>query len=166
MNGPPSSGQHVTIGSRSSRTSSVTTSSTGPLRRRGACRRARSSQRDVARAPQLGRRRRQQRLGEMHEPLDQPQRPLAERQLGAAGGAEQIGDERKVGAGDVGEEQRRTAGGDDAAMDLRGLEIGIDRRGDLDEVVVAAQPIEKRAEIGKHALLRRSRPADRCHCSS
>ena len=49
---------------------------------------------DIARAPQLAGRRRQQRLRQMHEPLDQPQRPLAERQLGAPRRAEQVGDER------------------------------------------------------------------------
>ena len=51
---------------------------------------------------------------------------------------------------DVGEEQRRAAGGDDPAMNLGGLEVRVDRRRDLDEIVVAAQPIEKRAKIGKH----------------
>ena len=94
---------------------------------------------DVARAPDLGRRRRQQRLGQVHEPLDQPKRPLAEGELGAARRAEQVRDERKVRARDVAEDQRRPAGGDHAAMDLGGFEIRIDRRVDLDDVVVAAK---------------------------
>ena len=94
----------------------------------------------------------------MDQPLDQPQRTLAKRELGAARGAEQIGDEREVGAGDVGEEKRRATRSDDPAMNFRGLEIRVDRRRDLDEIVVAAQPIEKRAEIGKHDSARRRRP--------
>ncbi len=166
MNGPPSSGQQVTIGSRSSRTSSVTTSRTGPVPTAGAVPTRAARIADVARAPQLGRRRRQQRLGEVDEPLDQLQRALAEGELGAARGAEEIGDERKVGAGDVGEEQRRATGGDDPAMDLRGFEMGIDRRRDLDEVVVAAQAIEKGAEIGEHARATAFASCGPVHCSS
>ena len=123
MNGPPSSGQEVSAGRRSSRTSDVTRSMTGPL---GTPPRADLEQleADVARAPELAGRRRQQRLGQLDEPPDQPQRPLAERQLGAPRRAEQIGDEPEVGAGDVGEEQRRAAGRDHAAMNLRGFEVG------------------------------------------
>ena len=79
-------------------------------------------QADVARAPQLRRRRRQERLGEMHDALDERERARAERELRAARRAEQVGDERKRRALDVGEQQRRPAGGDHAAMDLRGLE--------------------------------------------
>ena len=104
---------------------------------------------DVARAPQRRRRRRQQRLGQLDEPPDQPQRPLAERQLGAAGGAEQIGDEPEIGALDVGEEQRRSAGRDDAAVNLGGFEMGIDRRLHRDDVVVTAELVDEGAEIGK-----------------
>ena len=127
----------------------------------------RASSRPTSRAPHsLAGRRRQQRLGEVDQPLDQPERTLAERELGAARGAEEIGDERKVGAGDVGEEQRRATCGDDPAMDFRGLEVRVDRRRDLDEIVVAAQAIEKGAEIGKHDAARRSRPCGPCHCSS
>ena len=94
MNGPPSSGQHVTTGSRSSRTSRVTTSSTGPPPLPPHAD-AQQLDADIARAPQLRRRRRQQRFGQVHEPLDQPQRALAEGELGAPRGAEQIGDERE-----------------------------------------------------------------------
>ena len=104
---------------------------------------------DVARVPELARRRRQQRLGELDEPTNQPQRPIAKRQLGAASGAEQIGDEPEVRALDVGEQQRRTAGRDHAAMDLRDFEVGIDLRFDRDKVVVTAKLVEKRAEIGE-----------------
>ena len=77
---------------------------------------------------------------------------VAERELGAARGAEQVGDERKVRALDVGEQQRRPAGGDHAAMNLGGFEIRIDRRGDLDEIAVAAQLIEERSQVGEHRL--------------
>ena len=148
MNGPPSSGQHVSAGSRSSRTSRR-----DALDDRPALHAPRADLEqlaaDVARAPQLAGRRRQQRLGQLDEPPNQPQRPLAERQLGAARGAEQIGDQPEVGALDVGEEQRRTAGGDHAAVDLRRFEMRIDRRLHRDEVVVTAKLVDERAEIGK-----------------
>ena len=104
---------------------------------------------DIPRLPELARRRRQQRLGQLDEPADQPQRPLAKRELGAASGAEQIGDEPEVGALDVGEEQRGTARRDHAPMNLGGFEMGIDLRFDRDEVIVTAKLVEKRAEIGE-----------------
>ncbi len=107
---------------------------------------------DVACAPELGRRRRQHGLGQLHEPLDQPERPLAERQLGAARGAEQVRDQRKIRARDVAEEQRRPAGGDHAAMDLGRFEIRIHRRVYLDDVVGAAEVVDERAEVGNTHL--------------
>ena len=95
MNGPPSSGQ------RRERRQPIE-----PRRRRDALGdRARrhprmptfsSSSADVARAPQLAGRRRQQRLGQLDEASNQPERPLAERQLGAPRGAEQVGDQPEV----------------------------------------------------------------------
>ena len=108
-----------------------------------------SSQADVARAPQLAGVGGSSVSASSHEPPDQPQRPLAERQLGAPRGAEQVGDEPEVRALDVGEEQRRTAGGDHAAMDLGDLEVRIDRRLHRDDVVVTAEAVDERAEVGK-----------------
>ena len=90
----------------------------------------------------------------MDEPLDQPERPLAERELGTPRRPEEVGDERKARPFDVGEEQRRATCGDDPAMNFGDFEICVDSRRDFDEIVVAAQTIEKRAEIGKHARLR------------
>ena len=82
-------------------------------------------------------------------PANQPQRPLAERHLGAASRAEEIRDQPEVRALDVGEEQRGTARGNHTAVNLRGFEMRIDLRFDRDKVVVTAKLIEKRAEIGK-----------------
>jgi len=59
--------------------------------------------RDVACPPQLGRGRRHDRLGKLDDPLDQSQRPCAERQFGATRRAEEVGDEGKRRAADVGE---------------------------------------------------------------
>ena len=103
---------------------------------------------DVARVPHLARCRRQQRLGELDEPANQPQRPLAKRHLGAAGGAEEIRDEPEVGAFDVGEEQRRTARRNHTAVNLRRFEMRIDLRFDRDKVVVTAKLVEERARSG------------------
>ena len=85
----------------------------------------------------------------MDEALDERERTRAERELGAARGAEQVGDERKVRALHVREQQRRPAGGDHAAMDLGGFEIRIDRRADLDELAIAAELIEERSQIAE-----------------
>ena len=148
MNGPPSSGQHVSAGRRSSRTSPVTRSTTGPLGTRRVPT-LKQLAADVARVPQLAGCRRQERLGQLHDAANEPERPLAEGQLGAARRAEQIGDEPEVRALDVGEEQRRTARGNHAAVNLRHLEMRIDRRFDRDKVVVTAKLVDERAEIGK-----------------
>jgi hypothetical protein len=102
---------------------------------------------DVARAPQLAGRRRQQSLRKMDDPLDQPQRPLAEGELRPRRAAEQVGDQPEFRALDVGEEQGGTAGGDHAAMDLRDLEIRIDRRVHRDDRTVTTERVEKGAEI-------------------
>ena len=104
---------------------------------------------NVAGAPELRRRRRQQRFSQVHEALDEGERPRAERQLGATRGAEQVGDERKIRALHVREQQRRPAGGDHAPMNLRGFEVGIDRRADFNELPIAAKLIEEGAEIAE-----------------
>ena len=85
-------------------------------------------------------------LGELDEPPDQTQRPLAECHLGAARRAEQVGDEPEIRALDVGEEERRSAGGDDAAMDLGDFEMGSTGGLDRDESFVAAELIDERRE--------------------
>ena len=56
---------------------------------------ARQIAEEAARAPQLRRRRRQDRLGGVHEPLDERVRARPERQAGAARRAEQVGDSGK-----------------------------------------------------------------------
>ncbi len=107
---------------------------------------------DVARIPELSRRRRQQRLREVHDASNQPQRPFAERHLGAAGRAEQIRDEPEVGTFDVGEEQRGTVRGNHTPMNLRRFEVGVDLRVDRDKVVVPAKLVEERAEVSEHEI--------------
>ena len=100
---------------------------------------------DVARAPELAGVGRQQRLGEIHQPADQFERPLAEGQGGPAPGAEQVRDQREGLARHVGEEQRRPLGGDHPAMDLGHLQMRVDRRGDGGEIAIGPQPVEKRS---------------------
>ena len=148
-NGPPSSGQHVSTGKR-----------VEPERASDHLgHRARSLpagadleqlRRQAARAPQLGRRRRQNGLGQVDDVADQAQRPLAEGELGAARGAEQVGGQRKRLAAHVGEQQRGPARGDDAAVDLRRLEDGIDRRRNLHEIAIAPQLSDERAKVREH----------------
>ena len=107
---------------------------------------------DVARGPQLRGRGRQQGFGEVDEAFDQALRARAERELGAARGAEQIGHERERRALDVREQQRGPARRNHPAVDFGDFEIGVDGRVDRDEVAIAAQTIEKRAEIGKRRI--------------
>ena len=107
----------------------------------------------AAGAPQLGRRRRQDRLGGVHQLLDQRVRPRAEGQPGAPRRAEQVGDQREARAADVREQQRRPAGGDHAAVDLGGFLVGVDGSGDLDQIAVAAQAVEEGAEIGEPSVI-------------
>jgi hypothetical protein len=86
----------------------------------------------------------------MHHALDQFQRPRAECQLGASSRAKQIRDQGKRCAPHVGEEQGRPARGDDAAMDLGRLLVGVDRRGDLDEVAIVAKAVDERPQVREH----------------
>jgi hypothetical protein len=104
---------------------------------------------EIARPPQLPRRRRQQRLRRLDQAADQAQRPIAERQLGAPRGAEEVGGQREIGALGVGEQQRRPAARDHPPVDLRRLEPWIDRRLDDGQVAIAAQAVEEGAEVGE-----------------
>ena len=154
MNGPPSSGHEVIAGSWSRRTSDVTLLD---HRARRHPPRAHPEQLapHVTRRPQLARRRRQQRLRELDHPPHQPQRPLAERPLGARRRAEQVRDQRKPRALDVGEEQRRTTGGNHPPVDLGRFETRIDRRVDRDERPLASQPVDEHPEVRKrHGTVR------------
>jgi hypothetical protein len=98
---------------------------------------------DVPRTPQLGWRWWQGGLGQFDQPADQPLRTVTKRQLGSAGRAEQVGNERKVGISDVRKQQRRASRRDDATMDLGRFEGTIDRRRDLDEISITPEPIEE-----------------------
>ncbi len=148
MNGPPSSGHDVMIGSRSNCTSLVTTSSTGALAARRIPIRS-SFSREIARAPQLGRCWRQQRFREVDEAFDQAKRALAECEPGAARRAEQVGHERKRGALDVGEKQGWPAGGNHAPVNFRRFENGIDLSRDFDQTISAPQLVKERTEIAE-----------------
>jgi hypothetical protein len=104
---------------------------------------------DVARVPQGGRARRQQRVGQLHEAADEAQRALAERALRAARRAKQVGDEAEIGSRDIREEQRRPAGRDHPPVDLRGFEVRIDAGLHRNEVIVTAELVDKRSEVWK-----------------
>jgi hypothetical protein len=76
-------------------------------------------------------------------------RATAESELRAPGRSEQVGDERKVGALDVPEEERGPAGGDDPPMHFRGFQVRVDRGFNRDQVVVARQLFDERAQVGE-----------------
>ena len=81
---------------------------------------------------------------------------MYEGELYSSRSAEEIGDQREIGALDVGEQQRRSTGGNDAAMNLRRFEIGIDGHLDGDEVAQLPETMQERSEIGKGHGARRS----------
>src|SRR5688572_8006035 len=86
----------------------------------------------------------------MHDALDEAERARAKRQLRPLRRAEQVRDERKRSALHVGEQQRRSPGSNYAAMNLRGLEHGIDRRRDLHQVAIAPQLIDEQSKVCEH----------------
>ena len=88
----------------------------------------------------------------MHETFDQLEWSRTERELGAAGAAEQIRRQPERRASDVREQQRRSARGDDATVDLGDLEIGVDRRIHRDDGRVTAEEVDEGAEVWKHGL--------------
>ena len=88
--------------------------------------------------------------------LDELDRLPAECELHPPGCPEEVRDQRKVGLDALvmrlREDQRGPAGGDDAAVDLGGFEVGVDRHVDLDHIAAVAQQLEEDAEISwRHA---------------
>ena len=76
-------------------------------------------------------------------------RAPAEGHLGAASSAEEVGHERKVAPLDPGEEKGRPTSGDNPPVDLRHLEVRINRCIDNRNVTVAAELRDKRPQVGK-----------------
>ena len=74
---------------------------------------------------------------------------LAKRYLRPASGAKQVGDQPEIGTCDVGKQERRPAGRDHASVNFRNLQPRLDASLHSDEVVGAAEVIEKRSEVGK-----------------
>jgi hypothetical protein len=103
----------------------------------------------VALLPELARARRHQLVRKARDALDQLLGATTEGQLDAPRRAKQIGHDGPVGALDVLEEQRRTAGCDHAAVDFGSLEVRVDRRLDLDQLALTAIEIEEGAEVAE-----------------
>ena len=92
---PPSSGQHVSTGRRSSRTSEVMLSTIGPCRDPAAPD-LEQLESNVAGVPQPGRARREQLLGQLNDPPDQSHGPLTECHLRPPRRAKQVGDQPEI----------------------------------------------------------------------
>ena len=88
-------------------------------------------------------------LRELGHAADELEGPAAEGLLDARAGAEEVGDQREAGPGHVGEEQRGPAGGDHPAVDLGHLQPRVDGHGDGDEVAVAPELVQVRAQVGE-----------------
>ena len=110
---------------------------TGAARRRepGAEQRA---QRASAR-PRAARASAARALGRRRELADELARAVAERELDALAGAEEVRDDRERRALHALEEQRGAVRGDHAAMDLGGLEVGIDLGLDRREIAAGLE---------------------------
>jgi len=106
-------------------------------------------QRDVARTPQCWRARRHKGFGELDGAPHESQRPLAEGPFRTTRGAEQVCDQTEIGSSDVVEKQRRSPGGDDAAVNLGRFKMGIDHCLHRDDIVVTAKLIDERPQIGE-----------------
>ena len=99
--------------------------------------------------PQRRERRRHRLFHQVDQAANKVERPLAKGQLQAQVGAKEIGDHRKAGALDRGEQQGRPSLGDHPSMDLGDFKMGIDRSIDGEQLVVGAQQIKELAQIDK-----------------
>src|SRR6185295_347951 len=108
----------------------------------------------VAGAPELSRRRGQQRLRQVRQPLNEAQRPPAEGHLRAPPRAEQVRHERHLGSHRVGEQQGRSVGRDHAAVDLGRLETRVDGNGHGRQVALAAKLVEEGPQVGERRFVR------------
>src|ERR1044072_260093 len=75
----------------------------------------------------------------------------AESAFDASSGAEEVGDDGVAASLHLREEERRAAALDDTAVDFGEFEVGVNFRPDFDEVTLAPEQFEKRAEVAVHA---------------
>jgi hypothetical protein len=110
-----------------------------------------SFERERALPPERGGSWRQKRFGNVDGPADERFRLRAKRLLDAPLRPEEVGDDGVAAAFDVSEEERGAAPLDDATVNLREFEIGVNFRSDFDEVSLTTEQFEKRAEVSMHA---------------
>ena len=106
----------------------------------------------VPRSPDLARRGREQGLRQLGQAADEQVGPPAEGQLRACARAEEVGDEREVGAANAREQQRGPARGDDAAMDLGRLQARVHGRFDDGQVALPPQRAHEGAKVRERRL--------------
>jgi hypothetical protein len=102
---------------------------------------------DVPRAPQACGARREQFVSELNDPPDQLHGPVTECDFRPARRSEQVGDEPEIRPNHVCKEECRSAGGDDAPMDLGDFESWAYRGLDGDEIVRATELIDEGSKV-------------------
>src|SRR6185503_19143834 len=115
--------------------------------------------------PELAELWRQNRLRDMNHLAHKVFRLWTKREINASLRAEHVRDDRKPAALHAFEQQRRTALGDYAPVDLRQLEVWIDLGFDSDDFVFSVESIEKCAQAGVHSL-RLLNSSRACACRS
>ena len=91
-------------------------------------------------------------MRESYEAFDEAKRLLSEGCLGTTCCAEQVGDQWRRRSKGLGVEQGRSARGNDPAMNLCNLQIGVDGSLDYDEISISSQTVEVGPQIGKRGL--------------
>ena len=148
MNGPPSSGQQVMIGSRRGRARSSTTSWHGAARdglrlRVGEALELAEARASLSASPCGG-----VQLEHVRDASPRPRRAVdAEREAHAPLGAELVDQQRDARAAHVAEQQRRPAGLHRAVGDLGDLEVRVDLGVDLGELAARAQQLDPLAQV-------------------
>ena len=103
--------------------------------------------RQPAVAPEPARRQRGELVRHLDQLSQKALRPRSERQVDPAGCPEQVGDRGEVGPFDALEQQRRSARGDDAAVDLGQFEIGVDRGFDPRQLPLFFKQLEEGSKV-------------------
>ena len=99
--------------------------------------------------PQGGQRGRHRVFHQIDQAADKIERTAAKGQFQSLVGAEKIGDHRKLGVLDSGEQEGGASLGDDPSVNFCNFEIGVNRGVDGEQLVVGPQQFNKFAQIGQ-----------------
>ncbi len=107
---------------------------------------------DTSRSPDCAERRRQLLANKLRQALYEGIRTVAEGELCAPSGPEQVHGQGQVGPSHPPQQQGRSPTGNNAPVDLSRLEMRIDLDVDLAQVAVRSKAIEKGPQVGENHL--------------